>query len=149
MFNNSHTCIFVTQKGGLFDDATENSELIFRYAVEMINNQREEQNGKLEAITKSIKTGDEFEASKNLCELMSEEVVGILHGPMASNAALHVQNICDAKEMPLIETRSDPQTEQPVINLFPHPTMLAKLYYDLVEMHSWESFTILFEDPSW
>lgn len=72
-----------------------------------------------------------------------------MHGPLSNGAAAHVQNICDAKEMPLIETRYDPYTEQPVINLHPHPSMLAKLYFDLVNSFGWDSFTIIYESTTW
>lgn len=135
--------------GGLFDDASEDAELVFKYATEIMNNQRSSEDGYLQAITKRIDYGNEFQASASLCKLMRAGVTGILHGPLSANSAIHVQNICDSKEMPLLETRYDPDTEQPVINLHPHPSMLAKLYFDLVNSFSWESFTIIYESAPW
>lgn len=110
---------------------------------------REPSDGHFEAITKRIKFGSEFGAARNLCKLMNKGIMGLLHGPLSNSAATHVQNICDAKEMPLIETRYDPYTEQPVINLHPHPSMLAKLYFDLVNSFGWDSFTIIYESTAW
>lgn len=133
----------------MFDEITEDAENVFKYAVEIMNNMRDPSDGHLEAITKRIEHGNEFDASKNLCKLMNKGIMGLLHGPLSSNAATHVQNICDAKEMPLIETRYDPSTQQPVINLYPHPSMLAQLYSDLVNSFGWDSFTIIYESTAW
>jgi len=137
------------KSGGLFDETTEDAENVLKYAVEIMNNMRDPSDGVLEAITKRIEYGNVFDASKNLCKLMNKGIMGLLHGPLSNNAATHVQNICDAKEMPLIETRYDPSTQQPVINLYPHPSMLAQLYSDLINSFGWESFTIIYESTAW
>lgn len=141
---------FNIKSGGLFDESTEDAENVFKYAVEIMNNMRDAtDDGRLVAITKHIEYGSEFDASKKLCWLMKKGIMGLLHGPLANGAATHIQNVCDAKEMPLIETRYDPSTEQPVINLHPHPSVLAKLYFDLVESFGWDSFTIVYESTAW
>jgi hypothetical protein len=135
--------------GGLFDDTTADAENVFKYATQIMNNQRNKEDGQLQAMTKRIEYGNVFQASNSLCKLMSSGVMGILHAPLAANSALHVQNMCDSTEMPLLETRFDPYTEQPVINLHPHPYALANLYLDLVNAWGWESFTIVYEDAPW
>lgn len=137
-------------EGGLFDGETEQAELVFKYAAKIMNNQRDkEEDGHFHALTRRVKYGSEFDASKKLCNLMSKGVMGILHAPLSPEAAIHVQNICDAKEMPLLETRFDLQTEQPVINLHPHPSALARLYSDLVDAFGWDGFTIVYESSTW
>jgi hypothetical protein len=145
--------VFITEIinliGGLFDGESEEAELVFRYATKILNKNRNEEDGLLHALTRKIEYGSEFDASSKLCALMSKGVMGILHGPLSDHAAVHVQNICDAKEMPLLETRLDPQNEQPVINLHPHPAMLAQMYSSLVDAWGWGSFTIVYESSEW
>jgi ionotropic glutamate receptor len=149
LLSHTHILFVSPTSGGLFDDKSEDAELVFKYAVQIMNNQRSSEEGRLQAITKRIEYGNEFQASKAVCRLMRKGVMGILHGPVSANAATHVQNICDAKEMPFLETRYDPYTEQPVINLHPHPSTLAHLYADLVDAFGWTSFTIVYESAPW
>lgn len=123
--------------------------MIFKYAVEAINNQRDRKSdGSLEAVFRRVEHGNVFEASQNLCRMMKNGISGVI-GPSSPLSAKHVQNICDAKEIPLIETRYDMSTEQPVINLYPHPTALGRVFLDLVVKWDWDGFTVLFETASW
>uniref|UniRef100_A0A8W7PVP5 Ionotropic glutamate receptor C-terminal domain-containing protein n=1 Tax=Anopheles coluzzii TaxID=1518534 RepID=A0A8W7PVP5_ANOCL len=93
--------------GGLFDGATEDVELAFQYAVEAVNNEKlSYSNYQLEAQAVQVKYGDQFDASKKLCRLLKTGVAGIF-GPSSPKSALHVQSVCDEKEMPHIETRWD------------------------------------------
>lgn len=134
----------------MFDGESEEAELVFKYAAKIMNNQRDkEDDGFIHALTKRIDFGSEFDASSKLCKLMGKGIMGLLHGPLSHDAAVHVRNICDAKEMPLLETRFDLDTEQPVINLHPHPSALARLYSDLVDAWGWDSFTIVYENSGW
>lgn len=80
---------------------------------------------------------------------MKNGVFGIVHGPSSPESAIHVQSICDSKEMPLLETRYDPRTEQPIINLHPHPEMMSKMFFDLVTEWGWDSFTIVYQSAPW
>ena len=81
--------------------------------------------------------------------MMKKGISGVIHGPTSAKAALHVQNICDTKEMPLLETRFDPYTQQPIINLHPHPEAMAKMFLELVEAWDWDTFTIVYENAPW
>lgn len=81
--------------------------------------------------------------------MMSNGIAGVVHGPLSPVSAMHVQSICDTKEMPLLETRYDPLTKQPIINLHPHPEVLSEMLLDLVEAWEWEHFTIIYETASW
>lgn len=80
---------------------------------------------------------------------MKEGISGLVHGPLSPDTAAHVQNVCDTKEMPLLETRYDPATKQPIINLFPYPEVLSEMLVDLVEAWEWEDFTLLYETAPW
>lgn len=101
------------------------------------------------AVAKRIEYGNPFEASQNLCKMMKNGVSGIVHGPMSPDSAIHVENICDSKEMPLLETRYDPYTKQPVVNLHPHPETMAKMFLEFVDAWDWDSFTIIYESAPW
>lgn len=101
------------------------------------------------SVSKRVEYGNVHEASKALCELMKDGISGVVHGPTSPDSATHVQNICDTKEMPLLETRYDPLTKQPIINLHPHPEVLSKMLIDLVEAWEWEDFSIIYETAPW
>jgi glutamate receptor, ionotropic, invertebrate len=103
----------------------------------------------LSTVTKRIVNGNAYKASKALCHMMRNGIAGVVHGPLSPISAMHVQSICDTKEMPLLETRYDPLTKQPIINLHPHPEVLSKMLLDLVEAWEWEHFTIIYETASW
>lgn len=100
-------------------------------------------------VARRIEYGNPFQASQMLCKMMKNGVSGIVHGPTSPEAAMHVQSVCDTKEMPLLETRYDPYTEQPVVNLHPHSETLGKMFLDLVDHWEWDSFTIIYESAPW
>uniref|UniRef100_A0A1S4G9X1 Uncharacterized protein n=1 Tax=Anopheles gambiae TaxID=7165 RepID=A0A1S4G9X1_ANOGA len=135
--------------GGLFDGATEDVELAFQYAVEAVNNEKlSYSNYQLEAQAVQVKYGDQFDASKKLCRLLKTGVAGIF-GPSSPKSALHVQSVCDEKEMPHIETRWDAYTKLPTLNLHPHPHIMGRVFLDLVVAFEWKSFTVLYESGPW
>uniref|UniRef100_A0A182TZ79 Uncharacterized protein n=1 Tax=Anopheles melas TaxID=34690 RepID=A0A182TZ79_9DIPT len=135
--------------GGLFDGATEDVELAFQYAVEAVNNEKlSYANYQLEAQAVQVKYGDQFDASKKLCRLLKTGVAGIF-GPSSPKSALHVQSVCDEKEMPHIETRWDAYTKLPTLNLHPHPHIMGRVFLDLVVAFEWKSFTVLYESGPW
>lgn len=74
--------------------------------------------------------------------------ISAIIGPQSAQSALHVQSICDAKEMPHIETRWDPFAP-PVsssLNVHPDPVTMGHAFVDLVKAFEWKSFTILYEN---
>lgn len=82
-----------------------------------------------------------------MCGLLREGVVAIfdaIHGGIST----HVQSICDALDIPHLETRWDSQFQRDdfSINLYPQPSILAKAYVDLVKAFKWTKFAILYED---
>ncbi|XP_055615442.1 glutamate receptor ionotropic, kainate 2 isoform X2 [Toxorhynchites rutilus septentrionalis] len=135
--------------GGLFDGDTDDASLAFQYAVEAVNNEQlSYSNYRLEAHPVTVKYGDQFDASKKLCKLLKTGVAAIF-GPSSPKAAVHVQSICDEKEMPHIETRWDPHTRVPTLNIYPHPHVLGRVFLDLVVAFEWEDFTIIYESGPW
>ncbi|EDS27909.1 ionotropic glutamate receptor subunit ia [Culex quinquefasciatus] len=75
--------------------------------------------------------------------------VAAIFGPNSPKAAVHVQSICDEKEMPHIETRWDAYTRLPTINIHPHPHILGRVFLDLVVAFEWKDFTIIYESGPW
>lgn len=66
-------------------------------------------------------------------------------GPATNMAAKHAISICDAKELPFIDTRWDFGDQLSTINLHPHPSQMAVALLDVVTTLGWESFTIIYE----
>jgi len=135
--------------GGLFEEANSIEEVAFKYAVDHINrNSNLLPRSRVMAQIERVPTGDSFYASKRVCSALGKGVAAIF-GPSSSFTAHHVQSICDAKEIPHIETRWDTTTstvrDQYSINLYPYPQSLRKAYLDLLEQLGWETFTILYE----
>ena len=74
-------------------------------------------------------------------------VAGIF-GPLSGTASVHVQSICDALEIPHIETRPDLESsrDELSINLYPRPSVLARAFIDLVKAWNWRHFAIVYEE---
>jgi glutamate receptor, ionotropic, invertebrate len=84
-----------------------------------------------------------------VCQLMRNGVAAIL-GPSSMSTAAHVQSMCDAMEIPHIDTRWESRIRraQYTINLHPHPSSLSKAYWDVVNGWGWKTFTILYEEQT-
>ncbi|XP_076044322.1 glutamate receptor ionotropic, kainate 2-like [Oratosquilla oratoria] len=135
--------------GGLFDDVDIKQNVAFTYAIEQINKQwaMSSSKSRLKALYGEIKRFDSFHASKTVCDMVRKGVAAIF-GPQCGQTSAHVQSICDALEIPHIETRWDFRLRRDdySVNLYPHPSSLSKAYLDLVRVFSWRSFCILYED---
>ncbi|GBM80366.1 Glutamate receptor ionotropic, kainate 2 [Araneus ventricosus] len=61
---------------------------------------------------------------------------------------MHVQSICDAIDIPHVETRWDFQLQRAdmSINLFPRPSVLSQAYVDLVKIWGWRSFSLVYDE---
>ena len=82
-----------------------------------------------------------------VCGLLRSGVAAIF-GPLSGITSMHVQSICDALEIPHIETRWDMQLHRDdlSINLYPRPSVLAKAYIDIVRAWNWRHFAVVYED---
>lgn len=71
-----------------------------------------------------------------------------IFGPLNDISAMQVKSICDALEIPHIETRYNFELQRTdlSINLFPRPPILIKTYIDLVKAWDWKSFAIVYEN---
>ncbi|RZF41431.1 hypothetical protein LSTR_LSTR000145 [Laodelphax striatellus] len=140
--------------GGLLHSMNDEDELsainekAFHYAVDLVNNDPDTlAEFKLKALTQRVKEHNSFNVGSKVCELLSKGVAGIF-GPQSQLSSLHVQSICDAMEIPHIELRFDALQRRGscLVNLYPHPSELSKVYADLVRMSHWKSFTVIYED---
>lgn len=63
-----------------------------------------------------------------VCHLLRSGVAA-LFGPQSGTTSSHVQSICDAMEIPHIETRWDYRLKRDEysVNLYPHPSALSKV----------------------
>lgn len=97
--------------------------------------------GKLEYV-------NEFIVAESVCELLDGGSRAIF-GPKSSPAAAHASSICDAKEIPYIDTYMELDTESKSsnINFYPSLSILSQLVADVVNVSAWQDFTILYEAP--
>eukprot|EP00095_Tigriopus_kingsejongensis_P005732 maker-scaffold28_size608977-snap-gene-0.9 protein:Tk05732 transcript:maker-scaffold28_size608977-snap-gene-0.9-mRNA-1 annotation:"glutamate receptor kainate 2-like isoform x4" len=134
--------------GGLFDMTDSVEEIAFRYSVDRVNGDRDIlPNTRLTAQIDRIQPEDSFYASKQVCRGLQMGISGVF-GPQSSVTASHVQSICDALEVPHIETRWDYRLvrEDYSVNLHPHPQALGQAYADMVMAMNWKSCLILYEE---
>ena len=71
-----------------------------------------------------------------MCKAL-ETGVAALFGPQSSSTASHIQSICDALEIPHVETRWDFKIarEDYSVNLYPHPEALGKVISMITHIH--------------
>ena len=104
-------------------------------------------NTRLVAHVERLEQGDSFQASKKVCSLLQEGVLGIF-GPRSVEASTHVQSTCEVLNIPHLETRFDYRLEPAnhSTNLYPKPTSLGIAFRDLVREKNWKNLAILYEE---
>ncbi|XP_069985019.1 glutamate receptor ionotropic, kainate 2 isoform X2 [Penaeus vannamei] len=138
----------VIRIGGLFDQYDERQEVAFRYAVDAINSDRKLlAHARLSAQIEKIPPSDSFRGSRKVCSLLKTGVAAIF-GPQSGQTSAHVQSICDSLEIPHIENRWDFRLTRDAysVNLYPHPSTLAKAYMDVLKTLGWRKFCIIYEN---
>ncbi|KAK9882219.1 hypothetical protein WA026_019733 [Henosepilachna vigintioctopunctata] len=137
--------------GGLFDEnkglADVYSEGALKFAVERLNNETLDNSNKFVYKIYSTPKNNPFEALKKTCKLLEEGVVAIF-GPQNIKNFDAVQSVCNAKDIPVIQTRWNvrPLRDSTVINNYPHPSVLSKAYLDFVRVWNWKRFAILYDN---
>ncbi|BFF90889.1 glutamate receptor ionotropic kainate 3 [Drosophila madeirensis] len=131
-----------TNVGLIYENTEPDLEKIFHLAISRANEENEEM--QLHGVAVAIEPGNSFETSKKLCRMLRQNLVAVF-GPTTNLAARHAMSICDAKELPFLDTRSDFDAQLPTINLHPHPATLSVALKDMVMALGWESFTIVYE----
>jgi ionotropic glutamate receptor len=135
--------------GGLFTKEQTEQEMLFRFAVDRINADITIlPRTTLMAEVERIEELDSFHADKKVCSLLRNGVVAIF-GPLSLGpTSTHISAICDALEIPHVETRWDFQLHRDdlSINLYPKTAVLAEAYVDLVKAWDWKTFAIAYEN---
>ncbi|XP_036070890.1 glutamate receptor ionotropic, kainate 1 isoform X3 [Oryzias melastigma] len=150
----THASFFYT--GGIFE-TLENEpisveELAFKFAVTNINRNRTLMpNTTLTYDIQRINLFDSFEASRRACDQLALGV-GAVFGPSHSSSVSAVQSICNALEVPHIQTRwkhpSVDNKDSFYINLHPEYASLSRAVLDIVQFYKWKAVTVVYEDAT-
>uniref|UniRef100_A0AAQ4R3H4 Glutamate receptor n=1 Tax=Gasterosteus aculeatus aculeatus TaxID=481459 RepID=A0AAQ4R3H4_GASAC len=150
-------CLSSTQVlriGGIFEtresELVSMDELAFKFAVNNINrNKSLMPNTTLTYDIQRINLFDGFEASRRVCDQLALGVVAVF-GPSHSSSVSAVQSICNALEVPHIQTRwKHPSVDNKdtfFINLYPEYTAIARAILDVVTFFKWRKLTVVYED---
>ncbi|XP_023682004.1 glutamate receptor ionotropic, kainate 1 isoform X3 [Paramormyrops kingsleyae] len=146
----------VLRIGGIFE-TLENEpisveELAFKFAVTNINRNRTLMpNSTLTYDIQRINLFDSFEASRRACDQLALGVAAIF-GPSYSSSVSAVQSICNALEVPHIQTRwKHPSVDNQdtfYINLYPEYTSISRAILDIVQFYKWKTVTVVYEDST-
>uniref|UniRef100_A0A8C3DHJ7 Glutamate receptor n=1 Tax=Corvus moneduloides TaxID=1196302 RepID=A0A8C3DHJ7_CORMO len=94
---------------------------------------------------------DSFEASRRACDQLALGVAA-LFGPAHSSSVSAVQSICNALEVPHIQTRWKHPTvdnrDAFYINLYPDYAAISRAVLDLVLYYNWKIVTVVYEDST-
>ncbi|KAF1423855.1 Glutamate receptor ionotropic, kainate 1, partial [Spheniscus magellanicus] len=150
------TCHLSVSTGGIFE-TVENEpvnieELAFKFAVTNINRNRTLMpNTTLTYDIQRINLFDSFEASRRACDQLALGVAA-LFGPSHSSSVSAVQSICNALEVPHIQTRwKHPTVDNKdafYINLYPDYAAISRAVLDLVLYYNWKIVTVVYEDST-
>uniref|UniRef100_A0AAQ4RNT6 Glutamate receptor n=1 Tax=Gasterosteus aculeatus aculeatus TaxID=481459 RepID=A0AAQ4RNT6_GASAC len=142
--------------GGIFE-TLENEpisveELAFKFAVININRNRTLMpNTTLTYDIQRINIFDSFEASRRACDQLALGV-GAVFGPSHSSSVSAVQSICNALEVPHIQTRwkhpSVDNRDSFYINLYPEYTSISRAVLEIVQYYKWKAVTVVYEDAT-
>ncbi|XP_034557503.1 glutamate receptor ionotropic, kainate 1 [Notolabrus celidotus] len=127
-------------------------ELAFKFAVTNINRNRTLMpNTTLTYDIQRINLFDSFEASRRACDQLALGV-GAVFGPSHSSSVSAVQSICNALEVPHIQTRwkhpSVDNKDSFYINLYPEYTSISRAVLDIVQYYKWKTVTVVYEDAT-
>ncbi|XP_046446549.1 glutamate receptor ionotropic, kainate 2-like isoform X3 [Daphnia pulex] len=143
----------VIRIGGIFreDQKDGSAELAFKYAVYRLNRERTIlPNTTLVYDIQYVPRDDSFRTSKKACKQIDFGVQAIF-GPSDPVLGPHVQSICDALDIPHLETRLDLESRTSArnelsINLHPSQEVLNAAYKDLMRFLNWTKVAIIYED---
>ncbi|XP_061538543.1 glutamate receptor ionotropic, kainate 1 isoform X2 [Phycodurus eques] len=146
----------VLRIGGIFEtletEPISVEELAFKFAVTNINRNRTLMpNTTLTYDIQRINLFDSFEASRRACDQLALGV-GAVFGPSHSSSVSAVQSICNALEVPHIQTRwkhpSVDNRDSFYINLYPEYASISRAVLDIVQYYKWKTVTVVYEDAT-
>ncbi|XP_041114644.1 LOW QUALITY PROTEIN: glutamate receptor ionotropic, kainate 1-like [Polyodon spathula] len=124
--------------------------MAFKFAVTNINRNRTlMSNTTLTYDIQRINLFDSFEASRRACDQLALGVAAVF-GPSHSSSVSAVQSICNALEVPHIQTRwKHPAVDNKdtfYINLYPDYVSISRAILDIVQYYKWKTVTVVYED---
>uniref|UniRef100_A0A8B9H6X3 Glutamate receptor n=1 Tax=Astyanax mexicanus TaxID=7994 RepID=A0A8B9H6X3_ASTMX len=127
-------------------------ELAFKFAVTNINRNRTLMpNTTLTYDIQRINLFDSFEASRRACDQLGLGVAAVF-GPSHSSSVSAVQSICNALEVPHIQTRwkhpSVDNKDSFYINLHPDYAPISRAVLEIVQFYKWKTVTVVYEDAT-
>uniref|UniRef100_A0AAR2JD88 Glutamate receptor n=1 Tax=Pygocentrus nattereri TaxID=42514 RepID=A0AAR2JD88_PYGNA len=94
---------------------------------------------------------DSFEASRRACDQLGLGVAAVF-GPSHSSSVSAVQSICNALEVPHIQTRwkhpSVDNKDSFYINLHPDYAPISRAVLEIVQFYKWKTVTVVYEDAT-
>ncbi|XP_066250744.1 glutamate receptor ionotropic, kainate 2-like isoform X9 [Euwallacea similis] len=129
------------QKGGA-------AEVAFRYAVYKINRDKTLlPHTSLVYDMQYVHINDSFHASKKACSQVRNGVYAVF-GPSDPLLGAHIHSICDALDIPHLETRVDLDSDfrEFSINLYPAQHLLNKAFEDVMAFLNWTKVAIIYEE---
>ncbi|GAA6102703.1 glutamate receptor ionotropic, kainate 1 isoform X1 [Tachysurus ichikawai] len=143
-----------TQQGGIFEtrenEPVSVDELAFKFAVTSINRNRTlMSNTTLTYDIQRVNFFDSFEASRRACDQLALGVAAVI-GPAHSSSVSAIQSICNALEVPHIQTHwkhhSVDNKDSFFINLYPEHSSISRAILDVVTYYKWKTITVVYED---
>uniref|UniRef100_A0A671PJY7 Glutamate receptor n=1 Tax=Sinocyclocheilus anshuiensis TaxID=1608454 RepID=A0A671PJY7_9TELE len=139
-------------KNTLENEPISVEELAFKFAVTNINRNRTLMpNTTLTYDIQRINLFDSFEASRRACDQLALGVAAVF-GPSHSSSVSAVQSICNALEVPHIQTcwkhPSVDNKDSFYINLYPDYASISRAVLDIVQFYKWKAVTVVYEDAT-
>ncbi|KAK9882220.1 hypothetical protein WA026_019734 [Henosepilachna vigintioctopunctata] len=131
--------------GGIFDENYGENLKAFKTAIQLTNEERS--GSQLKDVSEFVRPYNMFDASVKTCELLDMKVIAIF-GPQNSQNFEAIQSVCDAKEIPVIQTRWNFRSKRysTIINFYPHPTQLSSAYVDIIKKLGWSQFVLFYDN---
>uniref|UniRef100_A0AAR5PP96 Glutamate receptor ionotropic, kainate 2-like n=1 Tax=Dendroctonus ponderosae TaxID=77166 RepID=A0AAR5PP96_DENPD len=140
----------VVRIGAIFTENQKGSaaEVAFRYAVYKINRDKNLlPHTSLVYDIQYVPMDDSFHASKKACDQVNKGVYAVF-GPSDPLLGAHIHSICDALDIPHLETRVDLDSDfkEFSINLYPTQNMLNQAFEDVMGFLNWTKVAIIYEE---
>ncbi|XP_059470890.1 glutamate receptor ionotropic, kainate 2 isoform X9 [Neocloeon triangulifer] len=140
----------VIRIGAIFteDQKDSSTELAFKYAVYRINKDKSIlPNTTLVYDIQYVPKDDSFRTSKKACKQMEQGIQAIF-GPSDPVLGAHIQSICEALDVPHLETRVDfePSFKEFSINLHPSQEHMNQAFQDVMAFLNWTKVAVVYEE---
>ncbi|XP_065350070.1 glutamate receptor ionotropic, kainate 2 isoform X4 [Cloeon dipterum] len=140
----------VIRIGAIFteDQKDSSTELAFKYAVYRINKEKTIlPNTTLVYDIQYVPKDDSFRTSKKACKQMEQGIQAIF-GPSDPVLGAHIQSICEALDVPHLETRVDfePSFKEFSINLHPSQEHMNQAFQDVMAFLNWTRVAVVYEE---